>query len=106
MLNAKDRACFEDFSNSVQRLYPDARTWAFGSRVRGEIGEDSDLDVCVVLDELDWEKRTRISDLAWEIGFERDRLISTVVFSKEQFEQGPCSASPLVKSIRDEGVAV
>jgi len=54
---------------------------------------------------LDWEKRRRISDIAWEIGFERDRLISTVVFSKDQFEQGPASASPLVKSIQSEGVA-
>jgi len=106
MLSAKDQVCFEVFSDSVKSLYPDARTWAFGSRVRGEIGEDSDLDVCVVLDELDWEKRRRISDIAWEIGFERDRLISTVVFSKEQFEQGPSSASPLVKSIQDEGVTV
>jgi len=57
MLNASDRECLEEFSNSVRRLYPNARTWAFGSRVRGEEGAESDLDICVVLDEVDWENR-------------------------------------------------
>jgi predicted nucleotidyltransferase len=104
MLSIVDQECLDLFTESVRSLYPDARAWAFGSRVRGEEDTDSDLDICVVLEDVDWETRRTISDIAWEIGFERDRLISTVVFSKEQFETGPPSASPLVKSIRDEGV--
>jgi len=106
MLSIVDQECLDLFTNSVRSLYPDAAVWAFGSRVRGEEHKDSDLDICIVLEEVDWETRRKISDIAWEIGFERDRLLSTVVFSKDDFENGPPSASPLVRSIRDEGVGV
>jgi hypothetical protein len=44
-------------------------------------------------------------DIAWEVGFENDIVISTVTFSREEFENGPCSASPLVRNILKEGVA-
>ena len=58
---------------------------------------ESDLDVCVVLDALGPESRLRISDIAWEIGFAAGIVISTVVFEREQFENGPYSVSPLVR---------
>lgn len=47
----------------------------------------------------------KISDIAWEVGFRHDRMVDTEVFSEDQFEHGPCSGSPLVKSIREEGMA-
>ena len=73
MLSIVDQECLDLFTNSVRSHYPDARAWAFGSRVRGEEDADSDLDICVVLEDMDWETRRKISDIAWEIGFERDR---------------------------------
>jgi len=45
------------------------------------------------------------SDVAWEVGFERDVLIATVVFTSEMFEHGPASVGPLVRTILEEGVA-
>jgi predicted nucleotidyltransferase len=101
----RDRRILSVFAERVRAVFPAARIWAFGSRTHGEFSEDSDLDVCLVLDHLDASTRRRISDIAWEIGFEQDVLISTVVFEARQFEQGACSVSPLVKSIRTEGIA-
>lgn len=43
--------------------------------------------------------------MAWEIGFENDRVITTVILASEQFEKGPMSESTLVKNILEEGVA-
>jgi uncharacterized protein len=76
------------------------------SRARGDSTWESDLDVCVVLDELTYEDRHTIWDIAWEVGFEHDVLISTVAYSRDEFEQGPCSESPLVLNILQEGVPV
>lgn len=105
MMQERDRAILEQFAVRVRALYPSARMWAFGSRTRGQAQSDSDLDVCVVLDRLDPEIRSIISEIAWEVGFAQDLLICTVVFSREMFERGPASASPLVRTIREEGVA-
>ena len=44
--------------------------------------------------------------IAWEVGFSRDIVISTLTFSQQEFAAGPLAASPIVTSILQEGVAV
>ena len=60
----------------------------FGSRVRGEATPDSDLDIYLVVTELTPALRRWIDEIAWEIGFERDRVISTLVTTRRGLEQG------------------
>jgi len=99
-----DRRVLEEFAAKVRLQFPEAQIWAFGSRVRDGATWESDLDVCVVLENLDSDIRETISGIAWEVGFERDLLISTVVFPREMFEHGRCSVSGLVQTIREEGI--
>jgi predicted nucleotidyltransferase len=104
-MEAKDREILSEFAARV-RIEPRARIWAYGSRVRRDAEEFSDLDVCVVLaDDLTFERRQAIGHVGWAVGFEHGRLITTVVFSEEQFERGPMSAHHLVKNIVREGFA-
>ena len=104
-MQERDRQIFMEFADRVRSRYSSARLWAFGSRARGLAQQDSDLDVCVVLERLDASIRETISDMAWEVGFEHDVLITTVVFANDMFDHGPASASPLVRTILEEGVA-
>jgi len=101
----KDHRLFTSLANAIRREFPDAKIWAFGSRVNGHATTESDLDVCVVLDNLQPMTRTRISDIAWEVGLDADVVISTIAFSREHFESGPASANPLVHAILNKGVA-
>ena len=105
MLSDEDRRILEMLARRMRQHYPEARLWAFGSRVHGDPHPESDLDVCVVIGQWTEAARKEISHLAWEVGFEMERFISTVVFSNEEFEKGPCSVSPLVTAIRQEGIA-
>ena len=104
MLNQKDKKVLLAFASAVKSGYPQARIWAFGSRAKGSASRESDLDVCVVLDKLDDKIDKTIIDYAWDVGFRNDRLISTVTYSKNEFYNGPCSQSSLVKTILDEGI--
>ncbi|HPD14839.1 MAG TPA: nucleotidyltransferase domain-containing protein [Planctomycetota bacterium] len=105
-MDTQSQKAVEDFAERVRRCLPDARIWVFGSRVRGTHGEFSDLDLCVVAPRLDDAADRYIMDCAWDAGFAHDLVITTVTYSREEFEDGPCSASPLVQSIQLEGLVV
>jgi predicted nucleotidyltransferase len=100
-----DREILLEFAEHVRAVEPQAAVWAFGSRARGTAHPESDFDLCVVVPELGVPLRRAIRDITWEIGFERDRVLTTVVLSRHDFENGPMSASTLVANIRREGTA-
>ena len=45
-------------------------------------------------------------NIFWRVGFENDRVITTVLIDKEQFENGPMSESSLVANILREGLSI
>jgi len=47
-MTKEDSSILSVFASSVRNRYPEARIWAFGSRVTGSYTHESDLDVCVV----------------------------------------------------------
>jgi predicted nucleotidyltransferase len=104
MMSEVDRKILKTFAARVRELFPEAKVWAFGSRTRGQATWDSDFDVCVVLTSVDRQSRQAIADIAWEVGFENDRVITIIPFSRDDFEKGPPSESTLVQNILREGV--
>ncbi|MCX7048733.1 MAG: nucleotidyltransferase domain-containing protein [Candidatus Sumerlaeota bacterium] len=105
MISERDREILKEFTARLREKCPDARVWAFGSRARGDNEGDSDFDICVVLDYYDEQRHRLVSDIAWEIGFDNEVVIGTIHYSREQFECGPISSSPLVRNILREGIA-
>ncbi|HEX5720033.1 MAG TPA: nucleotidyltransferase domain-containing protein [Thermoanaerobaculia bacterium] len=92
-----------------QRLAQDVKIEDFrvyGSRVRGEATPDSDLDVYLVVTELNPALRRWIDEIAWEVGFDNDRVISTLVTTRRGLEQGPFGAQPVVQTIEREGIRI
>jgi len=78
----------------------------FGSRARGDATPDSDFDIYLVVTELTPALRRWIDEIAWEVGFERDRVISTLVTTRRGLEQGPFGVQPIVQAIEREGIPV
>ncbi len=79
----------------------------FGSRVRGDAGRYSDIDVVVVLkDDADEQDFDYVSDCAWEAGFEYGIVIVPVVFTKNEWENGPERYSLLAQAVEKEGVPI
>jgi len=78
----------------------------YSARARGDASVDSYLDVFIELGELTPQLRRQISDIAWEIGFDEDVVISTFVASSQSLINSPLSANPILKVIQTEGIAV
>lgn len=99
-----DRRTALEFKQRVAALVPVLRCCVFGSRARGDATDGSDLEIFLVVDHIDSALRERISEIAWEIGFENDVVLSTFVVTVEQLEHGPMGVSPIIRQIEKEGV--
>ena len=64
MMADRDRHILDLFAARVRQHFPTARIWAFGSRARGDSTWESDLDVCVVLDQYAPDTDDRIGQIA------------------------------------------
>jgi len=103
MMREEDKRLAQEFACRVRTLFPDAEIWIFGSRARGDAKPESDLDCLIVLDNPSRKADRAVRDIAWELGFEKDIVITTVVLGREDFERGPMSQSTLVANVFQEG---
>lgn len=106
MIQDSDRKIVLEFRSRLEAIIPILDLRVFGSRARGDATEESDLDVFIKVAELDRSCRQKISDLAWEVGFKYDLLISTFVVTETQVETGAMGASPLLSKVLQEGIAI
>jgi predicted nucleotidyltransferase len=104
MMALCDRQMALEFKRRVAALVPILQFSVFGSRARGDATDGSDLDVFLVVDHIDADLREKISEIAWEVGFENDVVLSTFVVTAEELEHGPVGVSPIIRQIEKEGV--
>lgn len=105
-MNAADREIARKLRHCLAQGLKIEDFRVYGSRVRGDATPDSDLDVYLVVTELTPALRRWIDEVAWEVGFDNDRVISTLVTTRRGLEQGPFGAQPVVRTIEREGIPV
>ena len=76
----------------------------FGSCARGEMREDSDVDVAVVLEHIDGRTKRDVIDLSADVGLAHDVPLSATVLDRATFERWRAQERALVMDIEREGV--
>jgi len=103
-MNPVEHDIVDVFKKLLNKKLKVAELILFGSRARGDADPDSDLDVLVIADELSPELEEYISECAWEAGFQYGIVIVPVVFTRNEWENGPERYSLLAETIKSEGV--
>lgn len=84
--------------------YPVVRMVLFGSAVRGEMDEESDVDVLVLTSrQLSSVERNAIYDEVFTINLRYETNLSVLVTDLHNWEAGPLSVMPLHEEVEKEG---
>jgi len=74
-MNERDRSIILELKKVITRWCKDhiRKVVAFGSRVRGEGSEDSDLDLLILVDRKGtWNSKLRLEDVAYQVMWDHD----------------------------------
>lgn len=88
----------------MEQAYGDRveRIVLFGSRARGDAGEDSDFDVAVFLRGMTdyWAEIDRLADMGTEILYDKGKLVHAMPYRAGSYSE----RTPLMHEIRTDGI--
>jgi len=104
-VNSIEKTVLDRFKELLLRRVRLHKLVLFGSRARADADSYSDLDVLVILEgPAEHEIREYVSDSAWEAGFEHGIVVVSVVYSRDEWENGPEGHSLLAQAVEGDGV--
>jgi len=109
-MGEQDRALIEEFKRRLPTdIVPHIRLMImYGSRARGDAGQDSDLDLVALVDENNAALEQRLDDIAYDLMWDHDfkPIISLKVFSEERFRSAAAKGYSYYRTIEREGITV
>ena len=83
-LSKKEESVIKKFKHELLKRYPDRikTVLVFGSKARGDYNDESDIDVMVITDELDWKFADKVRRIGYALDEEIDYKLSIQVMSE------------------------
>ncbi|MCX6237349.1 MAG: nucleotidyltransferase domain-containing protein [Bacteroidia bacterium] len=89
----------------VSLAEPSATVILFGSQARGQSNKQSDIDILILVDndKITYSEEQRIKYPLYDLEFETGKVISPVIFSRNDWETRHI-ITPFYKNIKKDGV--
>lgn len=97
-----------DYVQQVTTHYPQdlLSITLYGSQARGDAHPESDIDLFLVVQDNTPTLREAFHDLAWQVQFKHDMVISDIIRSQEQANQMQAQRFPYYQNIEKEGIVL
>ena len=108
-LTSREKAALSEFVARLRGRYADevVLVMLFGSKVRGDFDEESDLDVLVVVEGDDrWPYWCEITDLTSDLLLDYEVNMSALVFDEEHYRWLMEHRTPIYNNTTSEGVSI
>ena len=106
-LESKDKKAIDMLKNSILKEFPDAHFILFGSKVRGNSDEFSDIDILVLINNpINTAIEEKIYDISYEISLEYDTVFNLIIEYSDFLDSKLAQEMPLYKNIAKEGIAI
>jgi predicted nucleotidyltransferase len=96
----------DEIANSIKTVHPDSTIILFGSYAKGEQNDDSDLDICVLVPELTYNRTDMTVDAYGAIRRDFPLPIDVLLFTRDEFEESAKKKSRMQYKIKNEGVVL
>jgi predicted nucleotidyltransferase len=106
-MNEKERQALKRFGETVKSRLGDyvVMMSVFGSKVRGDFTETSDIDIFIVVKERSLLVMDQIAEITSDINIEYGLSIAPVVFSENEYTMNATvMASPFSLAVHEEGL--
>jgi predicted nucleotidyltransferase len=105
-LKPNELAAVQELRQVLARDYGLVELRLIGSKARGDSGPESDIDVVIVLEDCDWQRKRRVFRLCFELSLKFDVLLAPIVFTRERFNSDRNRTTPFYQNVQREGVLV
>jgi len=107
-LNQKEKKGLNKFLKRLRKLLGNnlISLVLFGSKVKGNYTQESDIDLLIVVREKTPLIREKIYDLLFEIDPYYELKISTLIYSELEYIKNEELESPFIENLKKEGVAL
>lgn len=102
-MSAEERDALSRVTQTLRERFRATEVILYGSAARGQLDEESDIDLLVVLPRLDWELQKEVIGVCFEAELACGRVFSATCFTTAELEDSPLRSSPLVLAARREG---
>ena len=107
-MNEKERHAIELFREAIKNSIGESviKMSVFGSKVRGDYNEASDIDILIIVKERSLWMMDKIAEVTSELNIEHNLSIAPVVFSENEYNMNEMMDSPFIISIGAEGLSL
>jgi len=106
-LKENEAAAIREATRILKERFPVKELILFGSKARGDSDRESDIDLLLLTEKpLHWKERHAIVDALFEVEMKHDVVISIIVNTLYDWNEGICTALPIYEEISREGVAM
>lgn len=82
-----DNEILKEIKTAIHQEIPDAKIYLFGSRVNGNVHEESDWDILIITNnKLHRERKGKIQDNLYQVTLKTGAFFDIVVTNKEEWE--------------------
>ncbi|HEX9899941.1 MAG TPA: nucleotidyltransferase domain-containing protein [Candidatus Methylomirabilis sp.] len=106
-IQAKDKEILSELGRIVRGVLPGATIYLFGSAAKGVRQADSDLDVLIITNtHLSRQDQAALTEAIYELELARGAVISTLFYSREEWDAPLTRATPFHTRVEAEAVLV
>ncbi len=106
MLTNNEKMALQRLKKLVSEKYKLLQFVLYGSKVSGSDTEESDIDLMIKLEEETIAVRWDIYKMVAQVNIDYGCVISPILFSRRELEEGPMGVSTIYKRVQEKGLAI